>query len=431
MVKLERRGAARWLRWFFVGTMAAMACLSWLGVRAAPAGVAAGRAAQAAPWPSILLTPVTTATDRPIYITHAGDGSGRVFIVERAGRVRIWQNGALHATPFLDIGDRVSVDGECGLLSIAFPPDYATADPGYFFVFYSSKAELAPPPNAAEPNDGCDSVVARFRVTANPNVADAGSEDQILVRSQPQMNHHGGQLQFGPDGYLYISLGDGGGGGDPLNAGQRIDTWLGKILRVQVGATGDYTVPADNPFVGQPGALAEIWALGLRNPWRFSFDRTAGHLFVADVGQNAYEEVNYQPVSSSGGENYGWRIMEGTHCHQPPTGCGITGLTLPIHEYGRSQGDRSVTGGYVYRGGAYPELAGIYFFGDFASGRIFGLRRDGAGWANHTFLKSNLKIASFGEDEAGNVYVADLTGGVHRIVIAPTRFIHLPLITVR
>jgi glucose/arabinose dehydrogenase len=357
----------------------------------------------ATPGPPIALTPVVSGLTQPVHIAHAGDGSGRIFVVEQGGRIRIVKNGVLAATPFLDIADRVSCCGERGVLSVAFPPGYAAK--GHFYVDYTDK--------------GGNTVVARYRLTANPDVADPASEQVVLTVSQPYANHNGGQLAFGPhDGYLYIGMGDGGSSGDPENRAQDPAELLGKLLRIDVesGIT-PYTVPSSNPFTRTPGYRPEIWALGLRNPWRFAFDRQTGDLYIGDVGQNQREEVDYQPAAFRGGANYGWRIMEGFHCYNPAD-CSPTDLTLPIAEYDHSQGC-AVTGGGVYRGSSPGELQGTYIFGDYCSGRIWGLHQDG-GWRTSQLLRAPFGISTFGEDEAGEVYVADYAGGaIYRITAQP------------
>ena len=277
--------------------------------------------AQSSDLPSLLLTSPVTGLAQPVTITHAGDGSGRMFVAEQAGRIRIIRNGTLAPTPFLDLGSRISTGGERGLLGLAFPPGFATRQ--HFYVNYTNPAG--------------NIVIARYRVSVgNPDVADFNSEQVVLVVDHPNFaNHNGGQLAFSPrDGYLYIGTGDGGSGGDPNNRAQNGNDLLGKILRIDVetGTPATYTVPASNPFVGTTGFRSEIWALGLRNPWRFSFDHQTNDLFVADVGQGNFEEVNFQPATSEGGENYGWRIMEGLHCFNP-SNCSSNGLTLPVTEY--------------------------------------------------------------------------------------------------
>ncbi len=357
----------------------------------------------------ITLTPFADGLDQPVFVTHANDNSGRLFVVEKGGTIRIVQNGTVLPTPFLDITDRVGNHGEAGLLSVAFPPNYASA--GYFFVYYNHADQNLVPPPAGEENEGYDTVVARFRVTGDPNRADPASESRILLRNQPWENHNGGLVAFGPDGYLYIGLGDGGSGGDPLNSGQRRNTLLGKLLRIQVGATGGYTIPSDNPFANTPNVAPEIWDLGLRNPWRWSFDRTTGDLLIGDVGQGNYEEIDIHPAGQPGGLNFGWRCREGLHPYNNDPPCPGP-LTDPIVEYDHGVG-WSVTGGYVYRGAAYPQLRGRYFYADFGSGRLWSIHQTANGWTTPTMeLDTNYAIASFGEDQAGELYVVEFGSGV-------------------
>lgn len=401
-------------RWTYVRVAAVAVALIGLLLSTVPA-----RADSATPWPELYLTPVVDdGLVKPVHVTHAGDGSGRLFIAEKAGRILIVEDGEVLETPFLDISDRTAEYSECGLLSVIFPDDYE--EQGYFVVYYnynvSALGDLVPPERDDIPNDGCDTIIARFRVTDDPNVADPESEERLLVQNQPYGNHDGGQMAYGRDGYVYIGLGDGGSGGDPHNVAQDPAILLGKMLRIDVGPTGPYTVPADNPFVDQEGFRPEIWAVGLRNPWRFSFDRGTGDLYIGDVGQGAYEEINVQPHDSAGGENYGWRVMEGLQCYPDHIECDTDGYTLPVHEYDRTEG-QSVTGGFVYRGPTYPRMAGNYYFGDFGSGQIWGMRRDGAGWEVQPLLDTgwDFRLASFGEDEAGELYAVDLGGSLHRI----------------
>ena len=349
---------------------------------------------------------VASGLDQPTTITNAGDA--RLFVTEQTGRVRVIEGGALRETPFLDLRSIVFCGtggpcGERGLLGVAFHPRYQ--ENGLFFVFYNDL-------------EG-DIVVARYSVSSDPNRAAPGSGAIILEIEHKQFtNHNGGQLQFGPDGYLYIGTGDGGGGGDPLNSGQSLGTLLGKILRIDVD-TPPYAVPASNPFVSTAGARGEIWAWGLRNPWRFSFDRLTGDLWIADVGQNRLEEINLQPFTSGGGENYGWRRMEGSECFNPSTNCDDGSLKLPIIEYGRAGSACSVTGGYRYRGTRSPRLRGTYIFGDFCNGLISGAtqRLDGT-WETRPLVDTSFFISTFGEDHNGEVYVADRRGTVHHIVDA-------------
>jgi glucose/arabinose dehydrogenase len=357
--------------------------------------------------PQIELQLVASGLASPIAITHAGDGSGRLFITLQAGQIVIYDGTRIVPSPFLDIRPLVSSGGERGLLSVAFHPSYRSN--GLFFVNYT--------------NTVGDTVIARYSVSQDSNLADSDSAAILLTIKQPFANHNGGQLQFGRDGYLYIGMGDGGSAGDPLKNGQDLGTLLGKMLRIDTDGASPYAIPPGNPFVGTEGARAEIWALGLRNPWRFSFDRLSGDLFIADVGQDSWEEVNYQPAASSGGENYGWRLMEGNHCYNPPSNCNTGALTLPIVEYAHGPNDSlgcSITGGYRYRGNKNPALRGIYFYADFCTGRIWGASQQaGGGWTTSELLDTSLSITSFGEDEAGEVYVAHYSpsaGAIYRIV---------------
>ena len=364
-----------------------------------------GDGSSGGPTPDVVevrLEPVVTGLNQPLDLVNAGDGTGRLFVVEQAGRVRVLQNGTLTNEPFLDISDKTEGGGEQGLLGLAFHPDYV--DNGLFYVNYTDLQD--------------NTVVAEYQVSADPARADADSETVLLTIPQPYRNHNGGDLAFGPDGYLYIATGDGGSGGDPLDSGQSLDTHLGKLLRIDVNG-GDaaggtpYAVPADNPFVNTAGALPEIWAYGLRNPWRFSFDRDTGDLYIGDVGQNAFEEIDFQNADSAGGENYGWNVMEGFHCYNADS-CDESGLVLPIAEYPHSEG-KSVTGGYVYRGAAIPELVGQYVYGDFGSGRVWRAQQQNGEWTSELLLESGLNIAGFGTDEAGELYVVAINGGVYRL----------------
>jgi len=346
--------------------------------------------------PQIELQQLATGFTRPVYLTHAGDGSGRLFVVEQSGIIKIIRNGQTLATPFLDIRDRVESGGEKGLLSVAFHPKYR--ENGRFFVNYTARK-----------NGVLKSVIAEYRVSSNPDIADR-TERVILEIEQPFANHNGGLNKFGPDGFLYIGLGDGGAAGDPFNNAQNLETFLGKILRIDIEKE-PYAIPQDNPFVGNANAQGEIWAYGLRNPWRFSFDRCTGRLFAGDVGQNRLEEIDLIEK----GKNYGWRIMEGSQCYDPPTLCNTQGLELPIAEYDHSLGC-SVTGGYVYRGTQYPSLVGHYLFGDYCSGRIWSLVQEPSGkWTMRQLIDSPFSISSFGEDEQGELYVVHYGGAIYRI----------------
>lgn len=336
----------------------------------------------------------------PLFLTHAKDGSGDVYVVERGGSVVLRRSGASTNQTFLDISDRVLSGGEQGLLGLAFHPNYKTN--GYLYVNYTS---------AQRDNLGLSAgttVIARYTANPSSKTADPGSEQILLTINQPFANHNGGWLGFGPDGFLYIANGDGGSGGDPQNHGQRLDSLLGKMLRIDVDkatAGKNYAIPSDNPFVGRSGALAEIWAYGLRNPWRGSFDRQTGDLWVADVGQGAIEEVNH--VTGAGkGLNYGWKIMEGDQCYGASS-CNRSGLTLPVYTYSHSGGRCSVTGGYVYRGNQYPALRGVYLLADYCTGEVFSLR-SGVGKVELTQASG---VASFGEDEAGELYLLNIGQG--------------------
>ncbi len=365
-----------------------------------------------ADWPPISLVMWSDGLSRPVHIANAGDNSERLFVVEQAGRIRIIKDGALWNTPFLDIASRVSCCGERGLLSVAFPPDYASK--GYFYVDYTDTSG--------------DTVIARYGLTGDPDAADPDSEQVILTVDQPYANHNGGQLAFGPDGYLYIGMGDGGSAGDPGNYAQNPDSLLGKILRIDTESPGDpatYVIPPTNPYTQTAGYRGEIWALGLRNPWRFSFDRQTGDLYIGDVGQSSYEEIDYQPASSPGGENYGWKIMEGSHCYNAQS-CDDSGLTPPVWEYSHAEGC-SVTGGMVYRESGHPSIYGIYLYGDYCSGRIWGLKHDGDAWQNALLYDADFRIASFGEDESGYLYVTDYLGGAIYRIMPLTRNVYLPL----
>ncbi|MDX1908636.1 MAG: PQQ-dependent sugar dehydrogenase [Bacteroidia bacterium] len=348
--------------------------------------------------PEISLSPFVSGLTRPVDIAHAGDS--RLFVVEQPGTIRIiLPNGTLRAEDFLDIQPRVRDNGsEQGLLGLAFHPQYAQN--GYFYVNYTN-------------NQG-NTRISRFRVDpGNINLADTASETILLTINQPYENHNGGDLAFGPDGYLYIALGDGGSGGDPQNYGQNPTSFLGKMLRIDVDSGTPYAIPSDNPFVGSSTVAPEIWALGLRNPWRFSFDRATGEMWIADVGQNNYEEIDVAPAGS-GGLNYGWRCYEGDATFNLNS-CNGT-YTPPVFDYQHSfaQGS-SVTGGFVYRGSAYPGLVGTYVFGDYNSGNFWLIRPD-AGGGYQTVLQGALmgrdQCSSFGEDAAGELYVASHKSGI-------------------
>jgi glucose/arabinose dehydrogenase len=365
-------------------------------------GGGAAPTAPSVPLLTLTFTPIVSGLAEPTAIAHAGDGSGRLFVVEQGGQVRILRDGVLSPTPFLNLSGRILSGGERGLLGLAFPPGYA--DKGYFYVDYTRTGDGA-------------TVVSRFRGTADADLADLASEEVLLVVPQPFSNHNGGQLAFGPDGMLYVALGDGGSGGDPQGNGQNPDSLLGKLLRLDVegGSTPGgppYRIPPDNPFVGDSAARDEIWATGLRNPWRFSFDRLTGDLYIADVGQGRMEEIDFQAAASPGGANYGWNLFEGPACFIPAVGClPPARYEPPAAFYDHSLGC-SVTGGYVYRGpSGNPGLQGLYIYGDFCSGRLWGLQRVGSVWENRVLTETPFSISTFGEDEAGRLYLADYGAG--------------------
>jgi glucose/arabinose dehydrogenase len=357
---------------------------------------------------------VSDEFERPLYLTHAEDE--RLFVVEQRGRILIIENGELVGAPFLNIEELVrDTDNEQGLLSVAFDPDYA--ENGFFYVYYTG-----------EEGDG-DEFIARYEVSANnPNRANSSSARILLTINDPYGNHNGGQLQFGPDGYLYIGTGDGGAAADPHGNGQSLETLLGKLLRVDVSGNR-YRVPEDNPFVDDDEAEPEIWAYGLRNPWRFSFDRETGDLYIADVGQATIEEINFQPAGDPGGQNYGWDRFEGENVFEGDEDTPREGFTFPVHSYDHpslsqdlvetlANGARcSITGGYVYRGTALPELVGKYIYGDYCSGDVWALERDEDGdWHNELFVNTEYQISSFGEGLDGELYMMAFNNNVYRLV---------------
>ncbi|HEX5503092.1 MAG TPA: PQQ-dependent sugar dehydrogenase [Thermomicrobiales bacterium] len=349
---------------------------------------------------ALTLDEVASGLHEPLFVTHAGDGSGRLFAVEKGGTIRLLPTGEV----FLDISARVHADGsEQGLLGLAFHPRFR--DNGFFYVNYI--------------NDSADTEIARFALTADRRAGDPASERRVLHQDQPASNHNGGMLAFGPDGYLYCGLGDGGGENDQYHNGQNRQTVLGKLLRLDVDHGDPYAIPPGNPFAGDGKSRPEIWAYGLRNPWRFSFDRATGDLYIGDVGQNRYESVQFQPAGSPGGLNYGWSVVEGSHCLHGDT-CDRAGFTPPIAEYSHDLGC-AISGGYVYRGRRSPLLQGVYVFGDYCSGRVWTLAWEGAGrWVATEALQADAAISSFGEDEAGEVYLTDLSGGkVYRLAAGP------------
>src|SRR6185312_9864269 len=365
-----------------------------------------GDANHPAPSASISLQPVATGLSSPLDLEQPPDNSGRLFVVEQGGFIRIIQSGALLAQPFLDLSSKIVPNfagTEMGLLGVTFHPAFQQNRKFYVNYVRSNAGQF-------------QSVISEFQASAtNPNLADPVSERILLVVNQVSNfpNHKAGQLAFGPDGFLYFGLGDGGSGGDPFGNGQNIQVLLGKLMRIDVNSTSGslpYAIPADNPFVAG-GGRPEIWAYGLRNPWRFSFDAPSGRLFLADVGQDAFEEVD---LIQKGG-NYGWNIMEASHCFNPPSGCNTAGLILPITEYSHSEGN-AVIGGFVYHGSAIPALQGVYVFGDFGTGKIWGLQETPGSWTRTLLSSTGKNISAFGRDQNGELYAVDYAGAVWKIV---------------
>jgi glucose/arabinose dehydrogenase len=366
--------------------------------------------------PELALTEVVGGLERTIFLAQPRGDTARLFVVEKAGRIRIIRDGTLVQTPFLTVPNVSERGGEMGLLGLAFHPDYATN--GRFYVYYST---VQGGPHVSR--------IAEYSASSNPDVADAASARVLLEIAQPQDNHNGGNLAFGADGYLYIAVGDGGGGGDnhgPIGNGQNLGTLLGKILRIDVdgtgsGSAGAYAVPSGNAALD--GALPEIWSYGLRNPWRFSFDACTADMYIGDVGQGDLEEVDFEPAGTAG-RNYGWRLMEGDACYNPDTGCNAAAqnLVLPVATYDHGVG-QSITGGYVYRGATIPDLRGTYLYADYQSARFFALRMQGGSVAQAQLeITDNINpggdvggIASFGQDSAGALYVVAFGGTVYRI----------------
>jgi glucose/arabinose dehydrogenase len=354
----------------------------------------------------------------PVLVTNAGDGSGRLFVVEQGGAIWVVTNGQKSAQPFLDLRGAVSTGGERGLLGLAFHPDYPSRP--YFWVNFTDR--------------NGNTAINRYTVSADRDVANRASGVRVMSIGQPYSNHNGGNLAFGPDRYLYVGMGDGGGAGDPGNRAQSLNSLLGKMLRIDVdhgSGSRHYSVPRSNPYVGRTG-LDEIWSRGLRNPWRWSFDRLNGQLWIADVGQGRWEEVNRSSrrdtVPAGRAVNYGWRVLEGRACYNPATGCSTAGKQPPQAVYGHAVSgpdNCSVTGGFVYRGSAYPVLAGGYVFGDFCSGRMWMISPLASAPVTPTLVRDagvapQLSISSFGEDEAGELYVCDHGGGaIYRITARP------------
>lgn len=395
-----------------------MRCTFWLILAFCAALIAADVNAQ------ITYTPSITGLNFPVAITNAGDGSGRLFIVEQAGKIQVWNGSQLHT--FLDVTTLTDFDnGERGLLSVAFSPNYASN--GTFWIYYT--------------NTNGDITIARYKVSGgDPDTADDASGQVILTIPHPTYaNHNGGQLQFGADGFLYLGTGDGGSGGDPNGNGQNLNTLLAKIIRIDPVVSGGppyYNIPASNPYVGVPGTRPEIWAYGVRNPWRFSFDRQSHDLWIGDVGQNCWEEVDRQPASSTGGENYGWSVKEGRHCYKPSDGCtpptgacnfGVDSANPATFEYSHAGNPNpnncnAITGGYVYRGSMLPSLAATYIYGEYCGGTVWNLTfNSGTGtWQSAMLFDTDFLISSFGEGESGELYFADLAGGTIYKLVQPS-----------
>jgi len=360
--------------------------------------------------PAITLAPFASGLSQPVGIAFTGQTTDtRMFVVERAGLIRIVQsNGTVLGTPFLDISSAVDSedDGEMGLLGLAFDPNYGSN--GRFYVYY----------NASRSGGGSIIHLARFQVSADPNVAAITETTMLTIDHPTNFNHNGGQLQFGADGYLYLAPGDGGSSGDPPNNAQNKNVLLGKMLRLNVSSVPTYTIPASNPFTQTANARGEIWALGLRNPFRFSFDRATHDLYIGDVGQDTWEEVDHRPITSTGGENYGWRCYEGNHTFNP-SGCGPIGdYIFPVTEYSHTSGNDAIIGGYVYRGSLYPSLAGYYFFTDNGSGNFWAMAT--GSWQVTAYGSLISSPSTFGQDNSGELYVASLSGAIYRLQAAAT-----------
>ena len=377
--------------WTAVGVLAAL-------VLAACA--AAGTGERPVEQSGVTLVPVVSGLEAPLHLT-APPGDGRLFVVEQPGRIRVVKGGQLLPRPFLDLTAKVGYGGERGLLGLAFHPGYAAN--GRFYVDYTDR--------------NGDTRVERYTAAPAADTADPASAHQVLFVAQPYANHNGGDVLFGPDGMLYVGMGDGGSAGDPHGNGESLGTLLGKLLRLDVDHGDPYAVPGDNPFVARAGARGEIWAYGLRNPWRFSFDPTGGLVYVADVGQDHWEEVDVAPAGAAG-LNYGWNRMEGTHCYGALT-CDRQGLTLPAMEYSHADGC-SIIGGFVYRGAAVPALAGRYLYSDYCSGWLRSFRYAGGAATESTSwrLASPGPVLSFGQDAAGEVYLLAANGTVYRLATA-------------
>ncbi len=353
---------------------------------------------------SVRLEPVVKGLRQPLDVRAAPDGSDRLFAVEKGGIIRVAHGSRLVERPFIDLRGVVGARGsEQGLLGMVFHPRYA--ENGYFYVNYTDK--------------NGDSVVARYEVSGDPDVADPATGSVVLTQPQPFPNHNAGNLVFGPDGYLWIGWGDGGSGGDPRRNGQSGGTWLGKMLRIDVDNGSPYSVPPDNPYLGSPDILPEIWGFGLRNPWRYSFDAATGDLWLGDVGQGTWEEIDVVGAGSPGGVNFGWNVAEGNHCFNSRN-CDLSPFVPAVAEYDHHAGDCAVVGGFVYRGAAFQSLQGVYFYADECTGRLWSLAQDGAGsWSSTELMTTGISISSFGEDQAHELYLTGLNDGtVYRLAAA-------------
>jgi hypothetical protein len=355
-----------------------------------------------------MLEPVGTF-ESPVYLTSPRLDATRLFIVEQAGRIRVVRNDTILPRAFLDIRGKISSGDERGLLSLAFHPQYAVN--GQFYVYFTDPLG--------------DLRIVRYNVSAtDADSADEATADTVLKVAHPgEANHNGGQLQFGPDGMLYVGTGDGGGAGDPDTNSQNKHRLLGKLLRLDVSGASGYTIPTGNPGLTDTNFAPEVWSYGLRNPWRFSFDKSNGDLYIADVGQSSWEEVNVSPTTAQAGRgvNFGWNVMEGQHCY-PFDPCTTTGLTQPVHEYAHAFGTCSITGGYVYRGTAIPDLPGHYFYADFCTGTVASFRYNGSATSHldwSQLISPGDNISSFGQDAVGELYILQLTGPVFRIAPSP------------
>jgi glucose/arabinose dehydrogenase len=395
-------------RWtVLAGRLGLVAAVLGVGIGAGNAGtVGAANVFDPASF-DLTLEKVADGFDRPIFVADPADGSERLFVVEQGGTVRILRDGEVDPEPFLDMSEMLDTDYmEQGLLGLAFDPEFERN--GRLYVGYTAAT-------SSTGSDIGDNSIARLTVSGDdPDRVDPSTAEVLIAVPDPFGNHNGGEVIFGPDGYLYAAMGDGGAAGDPQRNGQNPQTLLGSILRIDVRGDEGYAIPADNPFADGVEGRPEIWAYGLRNPWRFSFDRETNDMWIADVGQDWIEEINFLPAGSPGGANFGWRAMEGSSCYEEED-CDTSEYVLPVAEYTHDEGC-SVTGGYVYRGEAIPELDGVYLLGDYCVGAIWGVGKDASGnWVRSGPVQTGLNISSFGEDADGNVYLTASDGALYRI----------------